>query len=249
MIWIFSIFIATVASSLYLRYTGRADAIYSMYIVYLALSQIIASKLAIFDLGFISFTVPTAVLIFPFTYQLTDMINEYFGRKETHRMIFTAFITQVLMVLFIWMATIMPPAPFWEYQKAWFYLFGLSIRITAASWISYLITENLDAILFAKIRDITGKKHLWIRSVASDVPMLLLDSLIFVTLAFYGEVPFNVLISIIIGQIATKWFSGVVDTPFIYLERYIVESELHWVKRIFKLRIPEPPSFPPHLAE
>lgn len=239
-IWLTSIFIATAASSLYVRYTGKSDAIYAMYVIYLALSQIIAARLVFLDLGIQTFVVPAAVLIFPFTYQLTDMVNEYFGRNETHKMIFIAFITQVLMAFFVWMATIMPIIPSKQYLDApWKEIFGLSIRITAASWISYLITENLDAIIFAKIRELTGKKHLWIRSVLSDAPMLALDSLIFVTLAFYGVVPFNIYISIIIGQIATKWFSGIVDTPFIYLERFIVESKLETLDRVISIIVGE----------
>jgi len=59
--------------------------------------------------------------------------------------------------------------------------------------------------------------------------MLALDGPIFVILAFHGLVSIEILITLIIGQIATKWFSGLVDTPFIYLERYVVESDLKWM--------------------
>lgn len=240
-LWILSITIATIFSSLYIRYSGRPDAVYAMYVIYLALSQIIAARLVNFDLGLAVFVVPAAVLIFPFTYQLTDMVNEYFGRKETHKMILTAFITQVLMVFFIWMASLMPIIESKKYLEGpWNEIFGLSVRITAASWISYLITENLDAVLFAKIRKITGKKHLWIRSVLSDAPMLALDSFIFVTLAFYGVVPFIVYVEIILGQLAVKWFSGILDTPFIYLERYFVEGKLAWTESLLGIKIKEP---------
>lgn len=241
-LWIWAIFIATVVSSYYVRVKRKPDAIIAMYVIYLALSQIIAAKIVALNiLGFVFF-VPAAVLIFPFTFQLTDMVNEYFGRWETHRMIFIAFATQVLMCFFLWMSCIMPPAPFWgeEAQAYWEKFFWQSIRITAASWISYLITENLDAILFAVIRRRTGVKHLWLRSVFSDVPMLALDSFIFVTLAF-APLPFlpsqftwGQILLMIYGQIMTKWFSGVIDTPFIYLERYVVEGEFGWLRRLLQ---------------
>ncbi len=231
LVWLLSLFIATLLGSYYVRVKGKSDAIIATYIIYLAISQIMAAKIAVFDLGFASFVVPTAVIIFPFTFQLTDMVNEYFGRMETHRMIFIAFVTQVLMVFFIWFSNILPPASFWSLQEPWLEIFNLSIRITAASWISFLITENLDAIIFAKIKERTGKKHLWVRSVLSDAPMLALDSFIFVTLAFYGLMP---IVPLIIGQIVLKWFSGLVDTPFIYLERYIVEGEMKWASKINK---------------
>ncbi|MGQ9469262.1 MAG: queuosine precursor transporter [Nitrososphaerales archaeon] len=230
--WLLSLFIATFVSSYYVRVKRKPDAIIATYVVYLTMSQIIAAKIAVFDFGLLSFTVPAAVLIFPFTFQLTDMVNEYFGRMETHRMIFIAFITQVLMVFFIFFSNTLPPADFWNLQEPWTIIFNLSIRITIASWTSFLITENLDAILFAKIREKTGKRHLWVRSVLSDAPMLALDSLIFVTLAFYGVYDPIVIVHLIIGQIITKWFSGLVDTPFIYLEGYVVESEMKWMNGI-----------------
>ena len=230
-VWLLSLFIATIVGSYYVRVKRKSDAIIAIYIIYLALSQIMAAKIAVFDFGFASFVVPTAVLIFPFTFQLTDMVNEYFGRMETHRMIFIAFVTQVLMIFFIWFSNILPPASFWELQEPWLDIFNLSIRITIASWVSFLITENLDAIIFAKIRKRTGRKHLWVRSVFSDAPMLVLDSFLFVSLAYYGLLP---IVPLIIGQIILKWLSGLADTPFIYLERYVVEGEIKWASKINK---------------
>jgi len=239
-LWIWSIFIATLLSSYYVRVAKRSDAILAMYVIYLALSQIIAAKIVKLTILDYTFIVPAAVLIFPFTVQLTDMVNEYFGRMETHRMIFIAFVTQVLMSFFLWMSVIMTPFEMWMTelggpevgQKFWETIFFSSIRITIASWTSFLIVENLDAIVFAKIREITGQKHLWIRSVFSDVPMLALDSFIFVTLAFYGVVPLDVIFLMIYGQVMTKWFSGVIDTPFIYLERWVVESDFSWLRKL-----------------
>ncbi len=237
-VWLLTLFIATAASSIYVRTTGKPDALYAMYVVYLALSQVLASKLAVFDFGVIAFVAPAAAIIFPFTFQITDMVNEYFGRKETHRMIFIAFITQVLMVAFIYMANELVPASFWGLQDAWLQIFNLSIRITAASWISFLITENLDAVVFAKIREWTGAKYLWIRNVGSDVPMLFLDSAIFIPLAFYGVVPTSVLFDMIVFQAFVKWFSGVLDTPFIYLDRYLVKSDLSWLEKLLGKPLP-----------
>lgn len=146
------------------------------------------------------------------------MVNEYFGRKETHRMILIAFVTQVLMVLFLWMGNRITPAPFWELQGLWTEIFSLSIRVTGASWVSFLISNNFDAWLYDKISEYTRGKSLWIRSVFSDVPSLALDSTIFVTLAFYGVRP---VLPLIIGQLVVKWLSGVIDTPFLYLYRWV----------------------------
>ena len=102
-------------------------------------------------------------------------------------------------------------------------IFGLQFGIITGSWISFLLTGFLDAILFAKIKEWTKGKYIWVRSVLSDIPMLALDSFIFVTLAFgVFQGDWAVVWPTITGQIFTKWIFGVVDTPFIYLDRFIV---------------------------
>ena len=190
------------------------------------MSQILAAKMGDFSIGSFTITAPVAVLIFPFTFQITDIVNENFGQKATHRMIFIAFITQIFMTIFIWFSIEMPGGPYWgaDDQSYWTNFLGSTVRITVASWIAFLITENLDALLFAKLKKYTNGKHLWVRNVFSDIPTLALDSLIFVSIAFGGVFP---IWTIIWGQILTKWFFGVIDTPFMYLSRGITSGKIN----------------------
>ncbi len=111
------------------------------------------------------------------------------------------------------MVNSLSPAPFFKFEDAWQNLFGLSIRITAASWISFLICSNLDAYVFAKLKqkfikrekkfrlDTSLNPYVWLRSSISDIVDLTLDSVIFVTFAFYGVMP---VVPLIIGQIISK---------------------------------------------
>ena len=219
LIWLCTLIFASIAIPWYIRRYRRSDFAIALYVVYLALSQIIASKIAAFDLIFKTFYAPAAVLIFPFTFQITDIVNEAFGRYEVHRMIFIALFTQVFMTFFLWLGTIIPPAPFWQFQVSWHNIISLVPRITLASWIAFLVSENLDALLYAKLREMTKGKHLWIRNVFSDIPSLAVDSIIFVSLAFYGVMP---ILPLLIGQVILKWIVGVADTPFMYLSRRIL---------------------------
>jgi uncharacterized integral membrane protein (TIGR00697 family) len=243
LVWVGVIFISTILVSQYIKTQHRADVATGFYILFITMSQIIAAKIGDFSIGILQITAPVAVLIFPFTFQITEMVNENFGRKETHRMIFIAFITQVIMSIFIWFSLEVNPASFWglewgsnssEAQQFWLNFLGSTIRITAASWISFIITENLDALIYAKIKDLTKGKHLWVRNVFSDIPTLTLDSFIFVTIAFGGTVPIEALFSIIWGQLLTKWFFGAVDTPFMYLSRSITSGRLNLLGNIFQ---------------
>jgi len=235
LLWIVVIFISTILISQYIKMQKREDVAIALFILFITMSQILAAKIGDFSIGAYQITAPVAVLIFPFTFQITDMVNENFGRKKTHRMIFIAFITQILMVFFIWFSIEIPGAPFWgsEAQSYWVSFLGSTIRITIASWISFLITENLDALLFAKLKKITKGKNLWIRNIFSDIPTLALDSILFVSIAFGGILPLEVVLSIIWGQLLTKWFFGIIDTPFMYLSRYIINGKINLLGNLF----------------
>jgi len=198
-------------------------ALTGFYVIYLGASQILATRIINFDLGFYTFHAPAAVFIYPFIAQVIDMINEVYGRRLAHTAIIIALATQVLLVIFIAMTNSLRPAPFFKFEEAWASLFGLSIRITSASWIAFIVCSNLDAFVFDKLKkrflnkeskfkySVLINPYIWLRSSVSDALDLTLDSLIFVTLAYYGVMP---LIPLIIGQIVSKNIIGFVDNPW-----------------------------------
>ncbi len=218
--WVVSLTLVTYVSAYIVRNFKEHGfaALTAFYTIYLGASQIIAARIIDFNLGFYSFFAPAAVFIYPFIAQVIDMINEVYGRKMTHLAIGIAFATQVLLVTFIVMTNVLSPAPFFIHEEAWQSIFGLSVRITIASWISFLITNNLDAMVFAKLKERYEDKVL-LRSVASDIADLTLDSVIFVPLAFYGILP---VVPLVIGQIISKNLIGLLDTPwFLWYKRMI----------------------------
>ncbi len=221
-IWFVTVAFASMASAWYIRKYGLSDLAIALYVVYLAMAQILAAKILTFNFGLFTVYAPAGVLIFPFTFQLIDIVNEAFGHRVVRRMILIAFVSQVFMVLFILMATLATPAEFWKGHEAWLQMMNLIPRITAASWVAFLISQNIDAVLFAWLRDVTETKHLWLRNILSDVPSLALDSFIFVFLAFWGVAP---VWTLIVGQIVTKCLIGFIDAPFIYLSYAILRAK------------------------
>jgi len=97
LIWIIVIFVSTLLISQYIKMQNREDVAIALFVLFITMSQILASKIGDFTVFDYQITAPVAVLIFPFTFQITDMVNENFGQKATHRMIFIAFMTQILM--------------------------------------------------------------------------------------------------------------------------------------------------------
>lgn len=219
--WIIGVTSFTLLGSWYARKYGRSDLLIGLYVTFILVAQILAAKVAEFNLGFKTFTGPAGIIIFSVTFLLTDIVNEKFGRKETHKMIGIAFISQVAMIFFFWIGTKLPAASYWTLQKSWEQIFGLVPRITMASWIAFLISENADAYIFSWFKKITKGEHLWIRNVFSTIPALLIDSLIFIPLAFLGTLP---ILPLIIGQTTIKWIIGIINIPFMYLNRAILEK-------------------------
>ena len=241
------------------KHTALSDSYHGLlasYILFLTLAQFFAAKIAFFDLSFIPFLkeltslfgidililiAPVGVIVFPFTLQITDMVNEKFGRKAVYNMIWIAFVCQLIMVIFLVFASYLPRA----FDPDPLAAFILVPAITLASWISFLVSERFDAWIYDKLREwIHSKtedsgdwwKYLWIRNVFSDILSLGLDTILFIPLAFLIipsvqgifdptalilVTPVDVILSLIIGQLIMKWFLGVIDTPFMYLTRWV----------------------------
>src|SRR3989338_5850957 len=178
LLWIVLITFFSVFGSWYVRKYNRPDALVGLYAAFITISNVIAVKIAEFDLGFAKFYAPAATLVFAVTFLLTDIVNEKFGRKETHKMIFIAFITQVAVALFILLAIYLEPAPFFMDQDIFVKILGFAPRIMLASWIAFLISENADAYIFSWFKKLTKGKHLWMRNAFSSIPSMALDTLI-----------------------------------------------------------------------
>jgi queuosine precursor transporter len=220
--WIVLITLFSLFGSWYVRKYGKPDAIIGLYVSFVLTSNVIAYKIVEFDFGFFSVFATAATLVFSVTFLLTDIVNEKFGRKETQKMIFIAFFTQVAVAFFIWLAISLKPAPFWQEQESFAKIIGFAPRMIFASLVAFVISENADAYIFSWLKKMTKGKHLWMRNIFSSLPSMLLDTVIFVIIAFTGVQP---LLPLIIGVIAVKWIVGIVNIPFMYLNRWIMKKK------------------------
>ncbi|MDO8495636.1 MAG: queuosine precursor transporter [bacterium] len=220
--WIIIISAFVLLGAWYARRHNRPDALTALYVTLVVFANIAASKTIAFDFGFTTFFTPAAVLIFSVTFLLTDIVNEKFGKKETQRMILIALFAQIALVLFSYLILKAPSAPFFQNQAAFEAVLGTVPRIVLASLIAFYVSENLDAHLFHWIKKLTGGKHLWMRNAFSSLPSMVVDSIIFVTIAFYGLMP---IMPLIIGLSVVKWLVGIIDIPFMYLSRAILGKQ------------------------
>ena len=216
-------------------------ALVSFYVVYLTSAQVIAARTVDYGtVGTLALIAPGGTLIYPFISQVLDMINEVYGRKKAMGAIGIAFVTQVLYVAFIGMSMVMEPSPYFEYEIAWQSLFSLSAGIVIASWISFVVCSVLDAYMFSYIKrklrprelafkgDALFNPYIWLRSLSTDAVSLAVDSVIFAGIAFgfFGGMPADQLITLIVGQMLIKTFIGVIDTPWFVLYKRMLSAEI-----------------------
>jgi uncharacterized integral membrane protein (TIGR00697 family) len=218
-IWAVTVIFSGVGVGFYIRKYKNPDLLIGLYVLFMAAAQIIAAK--IITVG--PFTVPASIFIYPFTLLLIDCIVEFFGQKEAYKAIGICFVSQVVLVLLLWLSIVAQPVGFWELEEPWEKIFSIGIRITGASWVAFLICHMTNVYIFAKLRGWAetrwGKaKYPAIRAGIVDIPILALDSVIFITVAFYGTYD---IIPLILGQIVTKWITGVADSPMISLAKRI----------------------------
>jgi hypothetical protein len=221
--WILLITSFSLIGSWYARKYKKTDALVGIFVAFVIVSNIIAYKIAEFDFGFTTFYATSAALVFSVTFLLTDIVNEKFGLSETRKMVLIAFIAQVASAFFIYLALVLPPAPFWTDQESFSRIIGFAPRIMIASWIAFIISQNIDIYLFDWFKKKTKNKHLWLRNFLSTIPALTVDTAIFVSIAFYGIQP---LWPLIVGLVVVKWLVAILNIPFMYANRWILYKKL-----------------------
>ncbi len=219
--WIVVISFFALGGAWYVRKYERLDALLALYVTLVVAASIFASKTISFNLAFAEFFAPGAVLIFSVTFLLTDIVNERFGKHEVYRMIILGFFAQLAFLVFSYLVLRANGAPFFTNQSAFEAVFGAVPRIAVAGLLAFLASEFLDAYLFQWFRTLTEGKHLWMRNVFSSLPAMAVDSIVFVTLAFWGVMP---IMPLIVGLTITKWLVGIVDIPFMYASRAIMRA-------------------------
>jgi len=96
---------------------------------------------------------------------------------------------------------------------------GLTPRIVIASMITYLISQHHDVWAFHFWKEKTRDKDLWLRNNASTIVSQFIDSVLFISLAFYNVFP---ILPLILGQFIIKIIIALLDTPFIYISVWLI---------------------------
>jgi uncharacterized integral membrane protein (TIGR00697 family) len=197
--------------------TGGHSTLY-LVVVALFIATLIASNIVAVKLINVSGLILTAaIVIFPLSYIIGDVLTEVYGYRQARQAIWLGFLANFLVVVTIVIAGALPAAGFWKDQLAFDLILGQSPRILAASFAAYLVGEFTNSFVLAKMKIATAGRFLWLRTIGSTLVGQGLDSAIFVAIAFAGVLPGDVLVATMVTQWLVKSGYEAAATPLTYL--------------------------------
>jgi len=160
---------------------------------------------------------PAAVVIFPVSYIIGDVLTEVYGYRQARRVIWLGFICNLVAVLAIWIAKILPPAPVFEAQNAYERILGSTPRFLLASFVAYLAGEFTNSVVLSKMKIMTKGRWLWTRTIGSTLLGQGVDTVVVLTIAFAGILPFSVLGIMMFFHWVVKCVYEAIATPLTYV--------------------------------
>jgi hypothetical protein len=185
----------------------------AVFVTSLITANIIAVKLV--GIGYLVF--PASVIIFPLSYIFGDILTEVYGFERARLVIWLGFFCNLLVVIAIWLAKILPSASFWQGQAAYEQILGFTPRLLVASFVAYIVGEFANSIVLAKMKITTQGRWLWTRTIGSTLVGEGFDSLVFISIAFFGTIPPSMMLSTIITQWLLKSIYEAAVTPLTYI--------------------------------
>jgi len=187
--------------------------------------------------GSLSFT--SGVLLWPFVFLMTDVINEYFGRRGVQ---FISWLTVVLIsygFLTAYLAIALTPAGWWvtvnqrsgvpNMQAAFASIFGQGMWTIGGSITAFLIGQLIDVAVFHRIRMVTGERWVWLRATGSTAVSQLIDSFVVLYIAFViGPQHWSIPLFLAVGTVnyGYKFLVAIAATPLVYLGHKLIERHL-----------------------
>jgi len=209
---------------------GRISLV-SLFVTSLVVAQLTAAKVLAFQLPFSlpvtgsTLVLPGAALAYALTFFATDCYGELYGRRAAQVVVNVGFAMNFVLLALVW-STIQAPAAQSSIDPATFRtVLGASTNIVLGSLLAYVVSQNWDVLVFHRLRHATDGEHLWLRNVGSTATSQAIDTVIFVSVAFFlaptllgvgVALPGSVVAALVVGQYLLKLLIALVDTPFVY---------------------------------
>ncbi len=183
-----------------------------LYSAFLILSNLAENKIC----ELYGFYFAGGLAFFPLTYIFDDILTEVYGFKVCKKVIWLAFLSNLVVILGLFLVIFINPAPEWQNQSAFEIIYKQSLRVLLASFISFLFGEFINAIVLAKLKVKTKGKHFWLRAITSSMLGVLVENTLFCFIAFTGIIPTYAILNLIVTGYLFKLFYEILALPITY---------------------------------
>jgi len=204
---------------------GLQVSLVALFITALVTAQVTASKVLAFELPVSlpltgdAIVLPGAAVAYALTFFATDCYSELYGRRPAQALVTVGFAANFVFLGLAWLTIGLPIAPNSPVAQGPFSsVIGASTGIVAGSLLAYLLSQNWDVLVFHRLREYTDGDALWLRNLVSTASSQLIDTVLFVTVAFvvFQGMSLNVAVGLMVGQYIFKLLVAVLDTPAVY---------------------------------
>lgn len=164
--------------------------------------------------------------IYPLSYVLSIILTEVYGYAMSRRVIWSAFVCNLFVVVIIMFAVALPAAPSWHEQEQYATILGRAPRLLAASFGAFLVGEFIGTCILAKMKVFTQGRYLWLRTIGATSIGQLLDSMAFTAIAFVGVVSWHDIMILGMSAYWCKIVYQLLMTPGVYaFARFLKKHE------------------------
>lgn len=158
-------------------------------------------------------------VMFASTFLATDILTEYHSKEDAKKAVYIGLFADIILIVSTQIALLYQPNEFDYANDAMQTLFSLNLRISLASMLMYFIANMVDVSLFAKLKEKSNGKRLWLRNNVATILCNCLENFGFIALAFAGIYDFPTIISIAVSASIIEVIVAILDTPFLYLAK------------------------------
>ena len=160
--------------------------------------------------------VEAGIFAFLFLVVTSSAVAELHGRATANRLVQIGFLPLVVSLILTLLVLAAPAAPDMQHDRlaAFELMMGGTPRIWIGGIVAYGISQTLNVTIFSWLKGREGARLLWLRSAVAGVLSQIVDTLLFVTIAFYGVFP---IATLLVGQMIAKVvLSALLVPPLIY---------------------------------
>ncbi|RMG86107.1 MAG: VUT family protein [Bacteroidetes bacterium] len=186
-----------------------------------------------------SLTLTAGVLLWPIVFIMTDVINEYYGRRGVKLLSYLTAGLIAYAFLMVSLAIHLVPASWWpasyqsqgveDMQVAFSAVFGQGLWIIVGSMMAFLIGQIVDAYTFYRIRRVWGESKVWFRATASTAVSQFIDSFVVIYIAFVLGPPkwsISLFLAVSLVNYFYKLFSAILLIPLLYAFHWLIAGFL-----------------------